>query len=59
MAQDLELNKLLHKIWDIDEKIEKGETLNQAEKDLYNQNISTIQNYYTTKSDYWNNRKPV
>lgn len=59
MAQDLVLNELLHKIWNIDEKIVSGQPVTVEEKELYNQNISTIQNYYAEKSAYWQTRKPV
>ena len=59
MAQDLVLNELLHKIWDLDEKIVAGEEMTPEEKNFYNQNIATIQNYYAEKNEYWQNRKPV
>jgi hypothetical protein len=59
MAQDLELNALLHKIWDVDEKIVNGESITEDERTLYNANIETIQNYYAEKDKYWQNKKPV
>lgn len=59
MAQDLVLNELLKKIWVVDEKIVTGQPVTQEEKDFYNEHLSTIQNYYSSKSEYWNGKKPV
>lgn len=56
MAIDQEQNKKLHQVWDIDEKIQAGETISPEEKEFYNENFSMIVNYYQDKSDYWKTR---
>jgi hypothetical protein len=59
MPIDPEQNKKLHQVWDIDEKLQKGEVITEEEKQFYNDNFSMIVNYYQEKSDYWNSRKPL
>lgn len=59
MAIDPVQNQLLKQIWDLDEKLQSGQTLTDEEKAFYNSNLSVIVNYYNDKSQYWNSRKPI
>lgn len=56
MALDEELNSILKEMWRIDEKIQDRQELDNNEKEFYTKNLETIQKYYTSNSNYWNNK---
>lgn len=57
MALDQKLNSILKEMWRLDEKIIKGEMLEEYEQEFYSKNIEIIQKYYASNSEYWNNKK--
>lgn len=56
MALDQELNSVLKEMWRLDEKIKDGQELSDDERDFYTKNLEIIKKYYTSNSNYWNNK---
>ncbi len=59
MALDEDLNKILKEMWKLDEKLLSGSFLAEEEKNFYNQNLKTIQEYYLKNSKYWQAKENV
>ena len=57
MALDHELNMLLKEMWRLDEKTLGGQVLDEKESEFYATHLETIKKYYTSNSDYWNNKQ--
>ena len=57
MPLEENLNKILKRMWLLDEKMNNGEMLDTEEKDFYNSNLSVIKKYYEENNLYWKNKK--
>ena len=53
------LNKILKKMWNLNEKIKNGKSLKKSEKEFYNKNINIIKRYYSKNNLYWKNQGSI
>lgn len=58
MAQDMELNNILKKMWAIDEKKQHSQ-LSKEEITFWNNNLHKIKAYYTRNEIYWSDKQPI
>ncbi len=56
MPVESELNKVLKEMWRLDEKVNAGGELSDAEKDFWNQNLDVIKKYYADNDEHWKNK---
>lgn len=57
--KDEELNKILTRMWSLNNRLANGEPLTRSDKAFYNKNLTIIQTYYTLYGKYWRARKPL
>ena len=57
MPLEENLNKILKRMWLLDEKMNNGEMLDTEEKEFYSTNLLVIKKYYEENNLYWKNKK--
>ena len=56
MPLEENLNKILKRMWLLDEKMNNGEMLDTEEKEFYSTNLLVIKKYYEENNLYWKNK---
>ncbi len=56
MPVEPELNKILKRMWAIDEALVKGEEISIEDREFYSQNLNIIKDYYSKNRDYWQSK---
>lgn len=54
-----ELRALLRRMWEIDERVEKGLPITNTDKEFYNKHLLTMIGYYAQNTQHWTSRREL